>query len=97
MVIGIQMFDDIVVFDNEKNELGFFTSSKIEKKYIVLPLPGLSLVILLVIIIVSFFAFVLIMVIGYVFRLHFKNRNKREYQLEDLSKEIDYSQESKQL
>ena len=97
MVIGIQMFDDIVVFDNEKNELGFFTSSKIEKKYIVLPLPGLSLVILLVIIIVSFFAFVLIMVIGYVCRLHFKNRNKREYQLEDLSKEIDYSQESKQL
>lgn len=96
-IIGIEMFDDIIVFDKEKDEVGFFTSAKIFKQNLVLPTPGMSLVILLVIIIVSFFVFVIIMVIGYVCCIHLNEKNKREYQLDNLSRDIDDNQEIKQI
>lgn len=87
-IIGIDMFDDTIVFDKEKDEIGFYTNNKINKKDIIYPSPGMSLVILLVIIISSFFGFVIIMVIGYICYLHFYKGREAKYNIE-MSREID--------
>ena len=95
-IIGIDMFDDTIVFDKEKDEIGFYTNNKIHKKDLIYPAPGMSLVILLVIIICSFFGFVISMVIGYVCYLHFFKGRERIYQVE-MSRDIDEYEDGNQI